>query len=101
MKAISSMVANTDKENIYGLIKKLIIKANGSMIKWMEEDNFIILMEDSILEILKIICFMEMVFLNGLMDKNMSDNLVLIKNKVKGFIIGMTVENFKEIGIVE
>ena len=86
IKEILSTVANMAKENIHGLIKKLIIKANGNMISFREKDSCIFQIIADTMVISRIICFMEMEFIFGRMDQNIQANFIVIKNMEKELI---------------
>ena len=64
----------------------------------MEREQIFLLMEIAILEITLSVKQMAKVFINGLMGKNMKENILMIKNTDLGNIIGQRIFFMKGIG---
>lgn len=83
--------------NSFGLIKQVILDILKIII-FMEKDNINGMMEDNIQEIgYKIKC-MEMEYLNRRMEDNILENIKMIKKKDQGNQFGLTGKNFMDNG---
>ena len=100
IRVLTSMVENTARVNIHGLME-VIIKGHGKIIKFKATASTYGTTEGVTKVIGLIIKCMDVVSTNGKMVENMTETISLIKRKVQGNIIGLMENALKAYGSTE